>query len=142
MKTSNFPATAGLRNAASEQVDRVVSVPPSEDYPSPDASHVQLSSREVAVASGGLVLLISLWHFGRQYHRHRKAEAAGTQARDRPIPVVSRATYDLPCTRCHYFNRNTHLPCAVNPRVALKPNAHDCTEFLANNHSQPTQESR
>lgn len=142
MKNSNLSATIGWHDAASEQIDRVVSVLPSEDYPSPDASHVQLSSREFAVASGGLVLLISLWHFGRQYHRYRKAEAEATQAHDHLIPGVSKAIYDLPCTRCHYFNRNTHLPCAVNPCVALKPNAHDCTEFLANDHSQLTQEVR
>lgn len=142
MKTSNLSAPVGWRDAASEQGDRVVSVLPREDYPSPDASPTPLSSRDVAVTSGGLVLLISLWHFGRQYHRHRKAEAAGTQNRDRPIQGVSKTISDLPCTRCHYFNRNMHLPCAVNPRLVLKPNAHNCTEFLASDHSQPTQKVR
>jgi len=39
------------------------------------------------------------------------------------------AAFKLPCPRCHYFNANRHLACAVHPVEVLTPEAKNCQDF-------------
>ena len=75
---------------------------------------LQFSLQEGAVASVGILFSVATWHFVSQSLKRRNA-----------------LTDYLPCIRCHYFKANMYLPCAVNPMVALKPEAKDCMEFRA-----------
>ncbi|MBD0267396.1 MAG: hypothetical protein ICV77_03785 [Cyanobacteria bacterium Co-bin8] len=35
----------------------------------------------------------------------------------------------IPCQNCHYFHPNTFMPCAVNPAMALRKEAVDCSDY-------------
>jgi ABC-type nickel/cobalt efflux system permease component RcnA len=94
-----------------------------------ESQNVRISSQEVAVASVGMLLLFAVWYFVRQNLRRRKATTEGLQNHPRRTTQADRLVSSLPCTRCHYFKANMYLPCAVNPTVALRPEAEDCGDF-------------
>jgi len=93
------------------------------------SQNVRLSSQEVAVASVGVLLLFTVWYFVRQNLRRRKVTADRLQNHPSRATQADGLVSSLPCTKCHYFKANMYLPCAVNPSVALKPEAEDCGDF-------------
>jgi hypothetical protein len=122
----------------SESLAAVVSVASeSPAVTSPEGS--RLSAQEVAVASVGLLFLLSVWYFVRQDLRRRKANAGEPQAVERGLSRAEKLTYHLPCTKCHYFKANMYLPCAVNPTTALKPEAVNCMDFRPRDGSEYTE---
>lgn len=42
---------------------------------------------------------------------------------------TEKLSLDLPCTRCHYFQANHYLPCAVNPLLVMTAEAKHCCDF-------------
>jgi hypothetical protein len=96
----------------------------------------RFSSQEVAVFSIGLLILFSVWYLIRQDLRRRKADHNELERTENHLSRAEKLTKHLPCTKCHYFKANMYLPCAVNPVVALKPEAKDCNDFRPREGSQ------
>ena len=103
---------------------------------------IRLSSQEVAVASVGLLLLFTIWYFVRQSLRARKASEEGLQTPTGRRGQADRLATTLPCVKCFYFKANMYLPCAVNPTLALKPEAKDCGDFRPRSNSESTTTTR
>ncbi len=131
-QTNNFD---GLN---SPQSSYAVSVE-SRDFQPRNSEGAGLSSQEVAVASGGLLLLFTIWYFVRHNLRRRKVENGELNAAENSLSRARKLTHSLPCTNCHYFKANMYLPCAVNPTMALRPEAKDCQDFQPRNGSERTE---
>lgn len=46
-----------------------------------------------------------------------------------PPPPLAMGISHLPCLNCAYLHGNVHLPCAVNPVMALTAEALHCSDF-------------
>jgi hypothetical protein len=137
MSTPNAPA----KNLVSYRAPHANYTTSVEAYQGQAAAsqNTRLSSQEVAVASVGVLLLFTVWYFVRQNLRRRKATENGLHNHSGRATQVDRLASSLPCTKCYYFKANMYLPCAVNPSVALKPEAEDCGDFLPRfNHGSTT----
>lgn len=79
--------------------------------------------REGVSAFAGIVLLTGLLLMLRRVALQQKeaqgANKGNLEANRTPIP----------CQSCHYFNPNTFMPCAVNPSLALRKEAIDCSDY-------------
>ncbi|MBD0337168.1 MAG: hypothetical protein ICV62_16900 [Cyanobacteria bacterium Co-bin13] len=90
---------------------------PTEPYNQPSA-YVQEGVSAIAglfLLAGVLFMLRRASSHGKAQHRSATGELEGRNA--------------IPCQNCHYFNPNTFLPCAVNPAMALRKEAVDCSDY-------------
>jgi hypothetical protein len=90
---------------------------PAEPYNEP-ASYLQ----EGVSAFAGIFLLAGVLFMLRRASSQRK-----TLHGSAPGDLEGRTT--IPCQNCHFFHPNTFLPCAVNPDMALRKEAVDCTDY-------------
>lgn len=134
MQTQHLQAQSS-QGLDSPQSGYVVSVE-SQPYLDQTAENNQLSSQEIAVASVGLLLLISVTYFVRRRLKQRKADEAELGNTNGSLSKARRLTSFMPCTKCHYFKANMYLPCAVNPTVALKPEAENCGDYRPRDGSE------
>ncbi|NDJ17504.1 hypothetical protein [Myxacorys almedinensis] len=50
----------------------------------------------------------------------------------------SKQAVQLPCKKCQFFHNNPYIKCAVNPHLALTPEAADCSEFRQRDRKTPS----
>lgn len=134
MWSSDFKETYQPEQFGSESpdLDALRSIQPEEAQVEATDVASPLPSGVVAI-SLSFFLLVSVWMLFRRYFRMAKhyhnddsisvlRYEAGTVRRELSSSKIS-------CYKCQYFERNMYLPCAVNPAVALKPEAKDCKDF-------------
>jgi len=127
MPQSNAPSKTFL-SYRSSQADYTTSIDAYQAQAA-QSNNMRPSSQEMAVASVGVLLLVTVWYVVRRNLRHRKAHEESFGGHSSQPSQAKGLTSHLPCTQCHYFKANIYLPCAVNPTVALKPEAQDCGDF-------------
>lgn len=83
--------------------------------------------REGVSAFAGLVLLIGLLLMLRRVALQQKAAQSANKGN------IEANRTPIPCQSCHYFHPNTFMPCAVNPSLALRKEAIDCSDYCSRN---------
>ncbi|HEY9737735.1 MAG TPA: hypothetical protein V6D06_15695 [Trichocoleus sp.] len=81
------------------------------------------SIQEGISAGAGILLLVGVFLMLRRTSFQRKAERSRTRG------GLESNRSPIPCQDCRYFHPNTFLPCAVNPGLALRKEAADCTDY-------------
>ncbi|MBW4439785.1 MAG: hypothetical protein KME10_00840 [Plectolyngbya sp. WJT66-NPBG17] len=54
---------------------------------------------------------------------------ADTWKLNRKEVKTTRNLAQLPCKKCQFFSNNPYMKCAVNPHMAMTPDATDCSDF-------------
>lgn len=103
-----------------------------DPVPVPNSSE-DTSLQEGISAGAGILLLIGVFLMLRRASFRRKAEGSTRNA-------LENNRSPIPCQDCRYFHPNTFLPCAVNPALALRKEAADCTDFCPR-HGEPVSKS-
>jgi|GEM_PF-1212776 len=131
-----YQSANGQTNEQSEStspdLDSLRSIQPEESQLESTATdRPELSDAGAILLS--ILLLGSVWMLFRRYFRLAKE-----YQNDDSISVLryeagkvkrELSSAKISCYKCQYFERNMYLPCAVNPTIALKPEAKDCKDF-------------
>jgi len=112
-------------------LNQVVSNQAGGKYSEAPAESTYHSFHENAGVLIWLLILFGAWIVLRDGLQRWKSVISASSALDNESPWVRGKAADLPCMKCYYFKANRHLPCAVNPTQAMKPEAKKCCDFRA-----------
>lgn len=45
------------------------------------------------------------------------------------LPKISQSSNETNCTKCHFYDSNSYLKCAVHPTKVLKKEARECIDY-------------
>jgi hypothetical protein len=74
----------------------------------------------VAIWAAVLCMISDTWKLNRKQMNQTKQQA------------------QLPCKKCHFFQNNPYIKCAVNPGLALTKEATDCTDYQPRDRKIPS----